>query len=393
MTDVLEKCAVCHAILDEEDLFCANCGTEAPHRDRGAAPTRTSTVNFVCSGCGAAMSYDASAQTLRCPFCGSEKLEKDQDAKVLAPKFVVPFSVPQEQAVNTLRAWLGRGFWRPGDLATAAVVTKLTAVYVPYWVFSAKTYTYWTADTSRTPPGARASWFPISGEHRGAYSGLLIGASSALTPAETSAICPFDLAQGVPPEQVDLDNIVVENFRVQRKYARPLAQAGLENLDRQACQQYVPGNARNVKVNVRLEGLSSEPALVPVWIMAYQYRDQLYRFLLNGQSGRCTGQAPVSYRKILVVIGIVILVLLGILACMGAFSGLGALMSARTCAPDAILGEAFVRSRPCASWTVRALEVPKDDDHSRFAISQWTWLRLRRAPTCSRAAVECRRSW
>ena len=31
---------------------------------------------------------------------------------------------------------------------------------------------------------------------------MLIGASSVLTPAETSAICPFDLGAGVPPGAV-----------------------------------------------------------------------------------------------------------------------------------------------------------------------------------------------
>ena len=32
MSDVLSKCPVCQALLDEEDLFCGNCGTEAPPR-------------------------------------------------------------------------------------------------------------------------------------------------------------------------------------------------------------------------------------------------------------------------------------------------------------------------------------------------------------------------
>ena len=82
MSDLLTKCTVCQAILDEEDLFCANCGTEAPDRgDREAAQTKIATHNFECQGCGASMSYDASAQTLRCPFCGSEKLEEQKDQK------------------------------------------------------------------------------------------------------------------------------------------------------------------------------------------------------------------------------------------------------------------------------------------------------------------------
>ena len=65
--------------------------------------------------------------------------------------------------------------------------------------------------------------------------------------------------------------------------------------------KYVPGNCRNLKVNVRVEGLTGEPVLLPVWIMAYRYKDQVYRFLVNGQTGQCTGTAPTSYRKIAAV--------------------------------------------------------------------------------------------
>ena len=319
MPELLSKCSVCGALLDEEDLFCANCGTEAPHADDGAQSGKTylATHNFECQGCGASMSYDASAQTLRCPFCGSTKLEEQKNVKMLRPKWVVPFVIAQQDALARLRQWLGSSFWRPGDLAQHAVVTTLTQVYVPYWVFAARVFTYWTADTSQQPFGARGDWCPLSGENRGNYSGLLVGASSVLTPAETNAICPFELSAAVPPEQVDLNNVVYEQFRVQRKYARPLAQQGLESLEIQTCRQYVPGNCRNLKVNVRVEGLTGEPVLLPVWIMAYRYRDQLFRFLVNGQTGQCTGSAPTSYTKIAGVIGIVIAVLLAILFCTG----------------------------------------------------------------------------
>jgi DNA-directed RNA polymerase subunit RPC12/RpoP len=327
MSDAPIRCPVCQSFVDEEELFCANCGTEAPHREektQAAADTsRLATCNFQCSGCGASMSYDASAAALRCPFCGSVEMEKRADAQILSPRRVVPFSVAHEQAVAAMRQWLGRGFFRPGDLAREAAVVKITAVYVPYWVFAATTHTFWTADTSQTPGGARADWYPLSGEHRGSYAGLLVGASGALTPGETSAIGPFNLASGVPPEQADLDNVIVEQFGVPRKYARPLAQAGLEQLEAEACQRgYVPGRARNVHVNVRVEGLSSEPILLPVWIMAYRYRDQVYRFLVNGQTGRATGQAPVSWPKILLIVAIIACVLLFVvLLCSGVVGG------------------------------------------------------------------------
>lgn len=319
MAEVLTKCSICQALLDEEDLFCANCGAEAPQSDqrKQAQQTLVATHNFVCQGCGASMSYDASAQTLRCPFCDSTKLEEQKDVKVLRPQSVVPFAILEQDALARLRQWLGSSFWRPGDLAQRAEVTRLTRVFVPYWIFAARVFTYWTADTSQTPPGASGDWAPVSGEHRASYSGLVVGASSVLTPAETNAICPYELSAAVPPEKIDLDNVVYEQFRVQRKYARPLAQQGLENLESQACRPFVPGNCRNLKVNVRVEGLTGEPVLLPVWIMAYRYKDQVFRFLVNGQTGRCTGTAPTSYGKIAAVIGIVLAAIIGGLICLG----------------------------------------------------------------------------
>src|SRR5437870_2051512 len=125
MPDVLEKCSTCGAILDEEDLFCANCGTQAPgHQGSDQGATFKATNNFTCEGCGASMSYDASAQNLRCPFCGSEKLNSVKDAKVLAPDAICPFATSREQAEATLKQFMGASFWRPGDLAKTSRVTK-----------------------------------------------------------------------------------------------------------------------------------------------------------------------------------------------------------------------------------------------------------------------------
>jgi DNA-directed RNA polymerase subunit RPC12/RpoP len=336
MSDLLLKCTVCQSLLDEEDLFCANCGTEAPPRPDMPAPpaARAATYNFQCNGCGASMSYDAKQQQLRCPFCGSVQLEAMPDAKILAPRRVVPFVVGQPAAIEAMRTSLRQGFFRPGDLSEQAAVVNMQPVYVPYWVFAATTYTHWTADTNRTPASARGDWFPLSGEHRGRYENLLIGASGALTPAETAALCPFDLAEGVPPEQVDLENITVEQFSVQRKYARPLAHQMIEQLEsNECCGRYVPGRARNVRVNVRVEGMTSEPMLLPVWIMAYHYRERLFRFLVNGQTGKASGERPISWWRVALIPAAIILVILLALLFAGVIAAIAELGAAPSHCP------------------------------------------------------------
>lgn len=290
--------------MDEEDLFCANCGTENPSAD-AAAKRLTSEAEyyrFECKSCGASMSYDASAQSLRCPFCGSTQMESGKVSRTIRPHAVVRFEVDQRRAETLLRGWLQSGFWRPRDVARVSKLGKVTAVYVPYWAFNASTDTIWTADSSPAPFGSRGDWYPVSGRNHASYHGILIAGSSILTNRETEAIAPSDISQAVPPEQIDLKNSIFEEYRVPRKLARPLARSAIEQLELQACASLVPNRHRNVRVNVRIHSMRGHPILLPVWIVAYRYKSEVHRVLINGQTGKICGSAPFSYWRLWLVL-------------------------------------------------------------------------------------------
>ncbi|HUP81303.1 MAG TPA: hypothetical protein VM260_22315 [Pirellula sp.] len=326
------RCTVCRTYLDAEDLFCSNCGTE---NSKGvdaqgvgiAVPPSTTTqlasiMSFRCEQCGASMSYDASAKTLRCPFCGSEKMASRPDARTLKPSEVVLFRVAQSQAESLLRNWLNQGFWKPGDASQQSTVSKVTQVYVPFWVFSATTETAWTADSSAVPAGARGHWYPMSGTRAGNYEGVLVGASGTLTPTEVQEIAPFDLSEAVSPESIDLNNVIVEEFRVTRRDARMNASALVEQYEAMQSQQTIPGRIRNLNANVRIQDMRSEPLLLPVWILVYQYRNQPFRVLVNGQTGEVYGTAPFSYAKLTSVIAALFLLLLFVILVAVVFSSM-----------------------------------------------------------------------
>jgi hypothetical protein len=58
--------------------------------------------------------------------------------------------------------------------------------------------------------------------------------------------------------------------------------------------------------------------LLPVWIVAYRYRDEVFRFLVNGQTGRSIGKAPLSWQKIAAAIGIAAAIVIAILLVVAA---------------------------------------------------------------------------
>src|SRR5205807_3175365 len=99
---------------------------------------------------------------------------------ILAPELVIPFRIDRPEAERRLRAWLGSSFWHPNDLRTASQLSETRGVYVPFWIFTTRVDTHWTADTDRTPPGASASWFPVAGHSDREYEGVWVPASSGI---------------------------------------------------------------------------------------------------------------------------------------------------------------------------------------------------------------------
>jgi len=321
--ELTQRCGVCRCYIDQEDLFCANCGTENPGADTKAKKLAHAATHysFDCDGCGASMSYDASAQALRCPFCGSTEMTKRKASRTVLPSSVLQFSLDRDKAEKVLREWLSTGFWRPDDAARASTIGEITSIYVPYWVFDASTDTQWTADSSPAPYGCRGDWYPVSGKHGQTYRGVLVAGSSVLTMQETQSISPFNIGGAVDPSQVDLQNVTYEEFRVPRKLARPQARGAIEQLERQSCAQLVPNRHRNVRVNVRIADMQGYPMLLPVWILAYRYKDKVFRVLINGQSGKIAGTAPFSYAKL----GVILLVVATVLITIGVIAGLVAM--------------------------------------------------------------------
>ena len=52
--------------------------------------------------------------------------------------------------------------------------------------------------------------------------------------------------------------------------------------------------------------------LLPVWLAAYKYRGQTYRFVINGRTGRVQGERPWSAIKIAMAVTLGLLVAAGL---------------------------------------------------------------------------------
>jgi hypothetical protein len=82
-------------------------------------------------------------------------------------------------------------------------------------------------------------------------------------------------------------------------------------------------------MGVDFEGESWRYILLPVYVASYVYDGRLYQALVNGQSGEISGQRPVNWEKVWLMIAAVLLpgVALGLIGIVTLlFAGVGVLI-------------------------------------------------------------------
>ena len=62
-------------------------------------------------------------------------------------------------------------------------------------------------------------------------------------------------------------------------------------------------------MNTSYNNITFKHILLPIWISSYRYKDKLYRFLINGQTGEVQGERPYSTIKIILAVLAVIAVI------------------------------------------------------------------------------------
>jgi hypothetical protein len=82
---------------------------------------------------------------------------------------------------------------------------------------------------------------------------------------------------------------------------------------------HLPGDThRDLNVETRLSDVNSDLILLPVYLLSYRYRDKVYRFMINGQTGKAIGYKPWSWLKIglAAAVGIALVVGTALIAAM-----------------------------------------------------------------------------
>lgn len=267
-----------------------------------------------CRNCGARVSFDESATSEQCVYCGSANvLPQSANRNALRPESLVPLEVCREKVRAGFRRWLKRLWFRPSALQQ---VDRFDAVgvYVPFWTFDCAVHSDWSADAGyyywvtrmvrvngklRSRRVRKVRWVPAWGSRDDVFDDLLVLASRGLPQSLVDQLGRFDTSALVPYRPEYLAGWRAEEYQVDLEAGWDRGQEAVEATQRRRCAGDVPGDTqRDLRVRNRIRDVRWKHVLLPVWSVQYRFRGTTYAVLVHGQNGHVVGKAPYSWVKL-----------------------------------------------------------------------------------------------
>jgi len=279
----------------------------------------------ICKACAAESIYDSMETASVCPFCGSNQVMEANTENTIAPGGVVPFRITAKEASEKFRNWIKRKFFCPKLAKESAKPKAFKGVYLPYWTFDADTFSSYTAEygidhVDRDSDGnshVDTDWYNTSGKYNQFIDDQLVFASSKHESRMIDGLEPFQTEANVAYKPEYVAGFAAERYSIGLKAAWETAKQKIHNRLCKEVEDKIRSDnradrVRNLFLVTNHKEITYKYLLLPVWISNYKYKDKVYQFVVNGQTGKVSGKTPISIPKV-------------ILTCLGAAILLGLL--------------------------------------------------------------------
>lgn len=321
-------------------LLCHACQqvTETPKTEQSLHKTALEAANqaaledtphhFACPHCGANNTWSADQLARACDYCKTP-LSRQQSAAEIYIHGVIPFALNAKQATQKIQAWLKSRWFAPNVLRemTGHYKTPI-ACYLPYWNFYADTHTsyqgmrgeyYWEYEEVpyyengklryRTESVQKTHWYSVSGRVFVPFADVLFAADPQAKYA--NALKPFQLSACVPYQADYLQGLLANTTKSSVLLGFNEAKDRMASAITRAIYQDIGGDEQRITQQYTdYQAVAFQLLLLPVWQTGFAYQGKRYEIMVNGQTGKISGEYPKSFIKIALVILFVVCVVL-----------------------------------------------------------------------------------
>lgn len=294
-------------------LSCSHCGFNAPiesdvNEDAGEAyREENGSCEYHCPNCGSILITDEKTSSVTCEYCQAPLVLSERLSGNYRPQKIIPFKVDKKAARAAFKKWCHSGWFTPGIFMKSTTIQKLHGTYVPYWLFHMKAHAFVSGTATKVRVSLRGdteytktSFYQVYREGEMEFANVPCDASERMPDEEMIKLEPYDFGAAktfAMPYLAGFDSAQYdyEDGQLYPAVKQRLMPGAVGRL-RQTFAAYTTVDLLAQKVDFM--DLGNDYTLLPVWSLSAIYKGKEYRFMMNGQTGRVVGKAPVSAGKI-----------------------------------------------------------------------------------------------
>ena len=265
-----------------------------------------------CGDCGANVRFHGTLTSQECPYCGTPiQLEGVHDAEDrIAVDGVLPFGIEREEARANLKKWVQSRWFAPNAFKQRGVQGRFNGVYMPYWTYDALTMNDYSGERGehyyvtvrrgdKQVRERRTRWYPASGSFRRFFDDILVVAGRGLPPKVVCSLEPWPLHRCLPFNPEVLAGYLARTYDVSLGAGFKEAESRIESAIRSDVRNRIGGDEQRIyRISSTYGAMTYKHLLLPVWLLAYKYREKTYQVIVNAATGEVQGQRPYSWIKI-----------------------------------------------------------------------------------------------
>ena len=354
MAVVSYKCPNCDGPLvfrpRENDFYCDFCQSrfnksEVEAGNSGAAETVSAApktqitedaelfekeaVTYSCPSCGAEIITAESTAATQCYYCHNPVILSGKLSREFRPDRLIPFAISKDEAIKRFKDFCAKKRMLPKEFLTEGTFESVTGVYYPYYIVDAKIFGQATAKskTTRTWIAGNFQYTEISDyrhERKGdldvegiAFSAYKDGDRNLL-----KYVCPFDESKSVDFAMMYLSGFQAEKRQLGKADLYGEIEKKLRDIAENQFKGSINAGGAITSFEMKINDLKDrwEYFLFLLWVMTYNYRGKLYRYAINGQTGKLYGELPVDKLKLFTTAAVSALAVLAAILIYGGFA-------------------------------------------------------------------------
>lgn len=283
---------------------------------------------FTCQFCGGEIIGDLNTAATSCPYCDNPVVMTGQFSGKLRPDLVIPFKLNKDQAKVSLQQHLQKKPLLPKLFKQQNRIESIQGLYVPFWLFDtdvdasirykATRVHHWSDSNYNY---TRTSFYSLLRQGNIAFDNVPVDGSSKMANDLMESIEPYDMSQGVDFQTAYLAGYLADKFDVEAEVCKTRANQRIQSSTESAFAATTVGYATVLPehTSINLYGGRVRYALLPAWILTTRWRDKIYTFAMNGQTGKMVGNLPIDWKLFwiyLLTIGLGSGVLISLIACL-----------------------------------------------------------------------------